>query len=712
VKEGESFSQYFSRLCGIAVAIGLLILFQDIMPHFSQIGRTVIEYAAFSWSIFVFVPFSAKHIWTNRVKLKRLVVRILPGLRSYKETSNSPGSNTGTMEKKTVLQTSGSTMIMNDSTKAFIDARSNESLPVPMNMLPVNPNPFASALLTAERASEMIGNALQLVGLSFEGDIEILNIESGPTLQSITFKLPSKIQLTHLMKKSEDLANHLGHHEGFTVTSSLQYASAAVFVIPHKDRAFVYMRDVARDLLAASLTNELPIVLGKDMLGNPIIVDLAKLPHVLVAGTTGSGKSVLINSVLASLLSTRSPNQLKLLLIDPKMVELISYTGFPHMLMPPVTDVRRAYLALQKVVDEMEKRYEIFSKKGMRNIAQYNKNYPNEPCHYIVVCVDEYADLKLILGDSIEEPIQRIAQKGRAAGIHLIPATQRPSVDVINGVIKANLPSRIAFKLQSNTDFRVVMDTGGPNLLGKGDGVCVLNGGSQIRFQSAAVSGNDDEAGAFIENLKKYWTQQSDLSHQDEWSLNEEDEDENDPAEGQQMIEEYDGESEQVENNTEMSNEGEKTSPYIKSNLSNSNVSEYDNALQLAKDNGGISVSMLQRSLRCGYTQALKLIQQMEQDNIIGPYESGQEVRPLLITRQLSDELLRNQIKQYVCQTQSTNTGQIRDHLRVRKEKVLQLMGDLVEEGFLYPPENARNGYTIAWDEEQVKNYLDSQVNF
>lgn len=685
-KEAESFSRYVTRLCGIVAGIGLLILFQDAFPQLTPIGKKMLGYAIVSWLLFAALPFGAQYAWGKRKQIKKMLLNHFPRLAFLKPTLQNGVTFTTHEEVMTPMPVTESKMITGSNQLAISQSSAagsvSQALPVPMNLLPVNPQPYASALLTAERASEMIGNALQLVGLSFEGDIEILAIESGPTLQSITFKLPSKIQLTHLMKKSEDIANHLGHHQGFAVTSSMQYASAAVFVVPHEKRAFVYLRDISHDLLSASLTQELPIVLGKDMLGNPIIVDLTKLPHVLVAGTTGSGKSVCINSVLVSLVSIRSPDRLKLLLIDPKMVELVAYTGLPHMLMPPVTDVRRAYLALQKVVVEMEKRYEIFSKKGMRNIAQHNKNYPEDAFPYIVVCVDEYADLRLILGDSIEDPIQRIAQKGRAAGIHLISATQRPSVDVITGVIKANLPSRVAFRLQSGADFRTVMDTGGPQLLGGGDGICVINGGSQTRFQSAAVSIDDDESAACIENLKKYWIQQSNLSEQDQWSLSEEDED------GEQLEVEY----------------GE----LLGSGIDQSKpMDEYERAIHIAKENDGISVSMLQRRLRCGYTHAARMIERMEQEKIVGPYVEGQGLRPFLnITTTLTDEELSDKIMRYICETKSTNSTELRDELRIRKEKVLQIMSSLVEQGFLQAPLNPRSGYTIAWSDQEVENYL------
>jgi DNA segregation ATPase FtsK/SpoIIIE-like protein len=306
------------------------------------------------------------------------------------------------------------------------------------------------------------------------------------------------------VKKRDDLANHIGHDRSFAVTSS-PFSSAAAFILPHTERAFVYMSDMAQDLKVFAQTAQLPMVFGKDMEGKPILVDLAKLPHLLVAGATGSGKSVFINGLLTSLASTRSPQQVQFLLIDPKMVEFTMYTGLPHLISPPVTDPKRAALTLKKLVVEMEKRYQRFAEAGVRNLLQYNRNHPQDQMPYIVTVIDEYADLMVIARADVEETVQRLTQMGRAAGLHLILGTQRPSVDVVTGVIKSNLPSRVAFHLLSVYDFKTVMDTGGPHLLGGGDGICMLNGGGQKRFQSAAISADDDETTRYIEELKRYW---------------------------------------------------------------------------------------------------------------------------------------------------------------------------------------------------------------
>lgn len=683
-KEAESFSRYVTRLCGIVVGIGLIVLFQDAFPQLMPIGKQLIWYGLVSWLLFAALPYATQYTWGKRKQVKETVLKLFPRW-TFLKPQMQQGTKLTMSDDGIVVPVGESKGIMGSnqpiSTQSSATGLVSQTLPIPMNLLPENPQPHASALLNNERASEMIGNVLQMVGFSFEGSIEVLAIESGPTLQSITFKLPPKIQLSQLVKKRDDLANHLGHHQGFAISTSQEYVSAAVFIIPHVKRAYVYLRDLAHELLAASLNQELPLVFGKDMLGNPIVVNLAKLPHLLVAGSTGSGKSVCMNGMLMSLLPTRSPEQLKLLLIDPKMVEMAAYTGFPHMLMPPVTDVKRSAMALQKVVVEMEKRYERFAKAGVRNLVQYNKN-SSEKLPYIVIFIDEYADLILSMGDLVEEPIQRITQMGRAAGIHLVLATQRPSVDVVTGVIKANLPSRVAFRLQSGHDFRTVMDTGGPQLLGGGDGICVINGGAQMRFQSAAVSGDDDESTACIENLKKFWIQQSDQSVQEEWLLNEEDEDE-----------------EQLEADCDEairlgSDQGEP-------------IDEYERAIQLARENDGISVSILQHKLRCGYTHATEIIERMEQEKIVGPYVEGQGLRPFLKYRSsLTDEELSEKILRYICETKSTNSTELRDLFRIRKEKVLQIMSSLVEQGFLHAPLNSRSGYTIAWSEQEVENYL------
>ncbi|MFM9329048.1 FtsK/SpoIIIE domain-containing protein [Paenibacillus mesotrionivorans] len=625
----------------------------------------------------------------------------------------------------------------------------------PHSLLPVNPKPRPSDTMSGDVAADLMSGAMQMCGMNVDQPLDILSIDSGPTLQSISFRLPAKVQLTALKKREEDLANHLGSHLGFEV-STAPYKSSASFVIPHTDRAFVYLRDVMSDPRYQEFANkaELPFVLGKDMRGNPLFADFTKMPHMLVAGATNSGKSVFVNGVLGSLLLGCGPERLKLLLIDPKAVELAIYKGFPHLLAPPITDMRRAALAFNKVILEMEKRYEQMAELGVRNILEYNQK-ASEKLPYILVVVDEHADMMMVAGAEVEDAIQRISQKARAAGIHLILATQRPSVDVVTGIIKANMPCRVSFRLQSSVDYRTVLDRGAPNLMGFGDGMILYPNGSTSRFQSASVSVVDSEATDFITGLKSYWVEKN-QGTLEEWDM--------------QNLEERQMELEDI------------IGPFDNSSKDNAEVAEGEpdlltSALQVINEAGQASVSLLQRRLRIGYSQAAKLVEDMERMGHVGPYEggkprevlkstaakgfeldknyslakqilksrgniseeilkyelklpyeaanqllrkldeegllehpvSGSNVRSLKDENRTDEELLE-QMKYFICTTNNTRSSDLQRILGVRKERVLSLMQSLVSEGFLAPPLSSRAGYTLLWEEGQIQNYLESKA--
>jgi S-DNA-T family DNA segregation ATPase FtsK/SpoIIIE len=319
------------------------------------------------------------------------------------------------------------------------------------------------------------------------------------------------------------------------------------------------------------------------------------MPHLLVAGATGSGKSVCINGIITSILYKAKPDEVKFLMIDPKMVELNMYNGIPHLLAPVVTDPRRASLALKKVVLEMEKRYEAFSKTGTRNIEGYNNllangqpGNPMPPLPLIVVIVDELADLMMVAANDVEDAITRLAQMARAAGIHLIIATQRPSVDVITGVIKANIPSRIAFGVSSMVDSRTILDMGGAEkLLGRGDMLYLPVGASKpIRVQGAYLS--DEE----VESVVHFVSKQEEAQYQEEMVPE---------------LEEQDDTPQEVEDEL------------------------YIQAIQIVVEAKQASVSLLQRRMRIGYTRAARLIDSMEAKGIVGPYE-GSKPREVLLS--------------------------------------------------------------------------------
>jgi S-DNA-T family DNA segregation ATPase FtsK/SpoIIIE len=367
--------------------------------------------------------------------------------------------------------------------------------------------------------------------------------------------------------------------------------SAIGIEVPNMEVSVVTMREVMETAAFQNAPSKLSIAFGRDISGQTIVGNLARMPHLLVAGATGSGKSVCINGIITSILYKAAPDEVKFLMIDPKMVELNVYNGIPHLLAPVVTDPRRASLALKKIVVEMEKRYEMFSKSATRNIEGYNTLMADNPAAvlpYIVVIVDELADLMMVAANDVEDSIARLAQMARAAGIHLIIATQRPSVDVITGVIKANIPSRIAFGVSSQVDSRTILDmVGAEKLLGRGDMLFLPVGMSKpIRVQGAFLS--DQE----VETLVTYARGQAEAEYKEDLVPEVEEE----SAEGDEMLDEL-----------------------------------YDQAVQIIVEAKQASVSLLQRRMRIGYTRAARLIDQMEARSVVGPYE-GSKPREVLIT--------------------------------------------------------------------------------
>lgn len=688
----ESFIGFMTKIAGIAAGISLAVILIDPGSALALLAKQVLKYAGYTWGLFAGIPFALKAIWIHRKTMLEKSKNFMLSRKSKTDVAarglpNASGlESIPSAEKKDVLPS-----------PKFMDS----PLPVPFDLLPVNPRPMASEPMSPEAAGELIKNIVELSGLRMEDNPDILAIESGPSLQNIVFRLPPKLQLSDLVKKREDLANHLGH-PSFSVVAS-KYPSSAGFVIPHEKRAFVYMRDVAHRLIEYAKEAQLPILLGSDMEGQAQFVDLTKLPHLLVAGSTGSGKSVFINVVLSSLMGTRSPEEVKFLLVDPKMVELTIYNGFPHLLAPVVTNPKRAAMALQKVVVEMERRYELFSTKNARNILQYNSNNPDNSIPYIVIIIDEYADLMMVAGSDVEDAVTRVTQMGRAAGIHLLMGTQRPSVDVVTGVIKANLPSRIAFRLPSPVDYRVVMDANCPHLLGGGDGVCMLNGGGQKRFQSAAISADDGESTLFTENLKKYWNRKTGFKESDDHIAETDEQVKNIRIESPILAEDPLFEEEECSMELPVS-ESSLWSGEEDDQEQTDQVDEYERAVKLAREHGGVSGILLQKNLQIDYIQAAKYVDRMAKEGLVGEYGvSG--IRPLL-KRELTEADQLDRVRKYICQTRSAKSSDLREVLSIRKETVLQLMGKLVEEGFLNPPESARSGYTLAWDEERIDQYL------
>ncbi|RAV03579.1 DNA translocase FtsK [Paenibacillus sp. YN15] len=432
---------------------------------------------------------------------------------------------------------------------------------------------------------------------SFGVRAKVLEVVRGPAVTRYEIQPDVGVKVSRIVGLTDDIALALAAKD-IRMEAPIPGKSAIGIEVPNTEVSVVTLREVMENGAFQDSPSKLTITLGRDISGQPIVANLAKMPHLLVAGATGSGKSVCINGIITSILYKAKPDEVKLLMVDPKMVELNVYNGIPHLLAPVVTDPRRASLALKKIVVEMEKRYELFSKSGTRNMEGYNAMVtdpsnpnPQEPLPYIVVIVDELADLMMVAAGDVEDAICRLAQMARAAGIHLIIATQRPSVDVITGVIKANIPSRIAFGVSSQVDSRTILDmVGAEKLLGRGDMLFLPVGASKpIRVQGAFLS--DQE----VEHVVNYCRNQGQAEYKED------------------LVPELDEQEDEAENDLD---------------------ELYDQAVQIVVEAKQASVSLLQRRMRVGYTRAARLIDTMEAKGVVGPYE-GSKPREVLISQEM-----------------------------------------------------------------------------
>ncbi|WP_379126651.1 DNA translocase FtsK 4TM domain-containing protein [Paenibacillus sp. sgz500958] len=425
---------------------------------------------------------------------------------------------------------------------------------------------------------------------SFGVRAKVLEVVRGPAVTRYEIQPDIGVKVSRIVNLTDDIALALAAKD-IRMEAPIPGKSAIGIEVPNPEVSIVTMREVMETPTFQDAESKLTIAFGRDISGQTIIGNLAKMPHLLVAGATGSGKSVCINGIITSILYKAKPSEVKFLMVDPKMVELNVYNGIPHLLAPVVTDPKRASLALKKIVVEMEKRYELFSKSGTRNVEGYNtlmKDNPSAVLPYIVVIVDELADLMMVAANDVEDAICRLAQMARAAGIHLIIATQRPSVDVITGVIKANIPSRIAFGVSSQVDSRTILDmAGAEKLLGRGDMLFMPMGSSKpIRVQGAFMS--DQE----VETIVHYVSGQAEANY-DETLVPEVDDNTSGDEDPQDEL--------------------------------------YEQAVQIILEAKQASVSLLQRRMRVGYTRAARLIDSMEARGVIGPYE-GSKPREVLIS--------------------------------------------------------------------------------
>ena len=454
-------------------------------------------------------------------------------------------------------------------------------------------------------------NQIKLEKVLNDFDIKgkVVEIHIGPAVTEYEIIVPSGTKVSRIVGINKEIALAMAAKE-VRIQAPIPGKNTIGIEIPNREISSVGFREVLEATWQNNGANKILVALGKDIMGTSILADLSKMPHLLVAGSTGSGKSVCINTIICSILMRYKPDEVKLVLVDPKKVELTNYNGIPHLLCPVVSDPKKASVVLQKVVAEMEKRYDIFAEKEVKNIAGYNdliekerKKHPDRNTTrmpYIVVIIDELADLMLVASKEVQDSIMRITQMARAAGIHLIVATQRPSTDIITGVIKNNIPSRIAFSVSSAIDSRTILDaSGAESLLGKGDMLYLPMGESHTtRIQGCFISDNE------ISKLIEYCKAQTQVKYNEEFTNQE--------------------------------------SPHTSSSGSSNSDTDggddpmYNEVVEFAIETGKISASLIQRRFRFGYNRAARMIDLLESRGIVGP-QNGSKPREVLVKLEKND---------------------------------------------------------------------------
>jgi len=438
------------------------------------------------------------------------------------------------------------------------------------------------------KVSKQLEQKLKNFGVSGK----VVGISPGPVVTTYEYSPAAGVKINKIAGLADDLALGL-KAQSVRVVGSVPGKAALGIEIPNPDRSVVYIRDLISSENYRNSQNKLDIALGLDVVGNPAIANLSKMPHLLIAGATGAGKSVAINTIIASLLFNATPEEVRLLMVDPKRIELSGYEGIPHLLHPVVVEPKLASRALMWAVREMERRYKLLEEAKVKSFDSYNE-VAEEKLPYIVIIVDELADLMMVASKDVESSIARLAQMARAAGMHLILATQRPSVDVLTGLIKANFPTRISFKVSSKVDSRTILDTSGAeHLLGLGDMLYLANGAPSLqRVHGAYISEKETEA--IIDFLKA----QGEVSYDESVTAAVEEED-NGGLNGTE--EEYD--------------------------------ERYDEAVNIVCEMGQASISMVQRRMRVGYNRAARMIEMMEREGVVGPAD-GAKPREVLARKE------------------------------------------------------------------------------
>ncbi|MCF7874198.1 MAG: DNA translocase FtsK [Candidatus Omnitrophica bacterium] len=574
----------------LIMAINAILLFGFFFMDFSRIvKRLFLKLGSFSKE--KFISFKQRKEQAREVlseaqpKLKGKK----PQIKMYQPKVNkkdSTGNNLKNLQPDKTKEKTSSSPKASSSQDKLVDKDSYDpsSYKLPsFNLLKEPPSADYSETKGNIKANiKKLENAL----LNFGVEAEVVSVQKGPvvTMYELSPRPGTKIQ--KISSLSDDIALAM-KSSMVRIVAPLPGRGTVGIEIPNSHKHLVHLREVLEEPKFIKTDSKLTLAIGKDVSGNPIIADLGDMPHLLIAGATGAGKTVCVNSLISSLLYKAGPDQVKFILVDPKMVELAPFAGIPHLIHPIISEAKKAFAALNWAVGEMEQRYKKLAKEGSRNIDAYNKK-SSEKMPYIIIVVDELADLMTVARESIETAIQRLAQLSRAVGIHLVLATQRPSVDVITGVIKANFPSRISFKVSSRVDSRTVLDSmGAEKLIGKGDLLFLQPGAVKLtRGQGSFIDDQD------IEELADFCRNQ-----------------------GAPIYEKSITEEEKKQ----------------KMNLGSDEL--FDDAVRLILQTDQASASLLQRRMRIGYTRAARLLDLMEQEGIVGPF-CGSKARDILVERE------------------------------------------------------------------------------
>ena len=465
----------------------------------------------------------------------------------------------------------------------------------------------AKALKGGAKALTDTATKLQKTLYSFGVSAKVENVSVGPAITRYELKPAEGVRVSKIANLADDIALNLAA-ETIRIEAPIPGKQAVGIEVPNKEKETVHLREILESKEFQENKSKLTIALGKDVAGNPQLADIAKMPHVLIAGSTGSGKSVCINTIITSIIYNAKPSEVKMVMVDPKVVELSVYNGIPHLLIPVVTDPKKAAGALAWAVQEMDDRYNKFASKGVRDLKGYNKAIEKEggigKLPQIVIIVDELADLMMVAAKDVEEAICRLAQKARAAGMHLVIATQRPSVDVITGLIKANIPSRIAFAVSSQVDSRTILDSvGAEKLLGKGDMLFFPSGAPKpSRVQGTFVS--DEEVEKIVDFVKSNGT----------------------ATYSEDILESIENNNKTDKELAQEQSEDDDTDPFLM------------DAIQTVVETGQASTSFIQRRFKVGYARAGRIIDQMEERGVISGYQ-GSKPREVLMTLDKLNEL-------------------------------------------------------------------------